>query len=76
MEILRRARKSPQISENFGNTLNPFLRILNDLWNFRKTSETVQKSFPDVFIIFKIFGSLRKSSETVQKYFSDVFMIF
>ena len=35
---------------------NPFLRSLNDLWNFWKTSETVQKCFPDVFMIFKIFG--------------------
>ena len=30
-EIFRRARKSLGISENFGNTSNPFLRSLNDL---------------------------------------------
>ena len=60
MEILGRARKSPRISENFGNASDPFLRSLNDLWNFCKTSETVQKCFSDVFMIFKIFG---KSSE-------------
>ena len=31
MEILGRARKSPRISENFGNASNPFLTSLNDL---------------------------------------------
>ena len=75
-----RARKSPRISENFRNASNPFLRSLNDLGNFWKTSETVQKCFPDVFMIIynfrKIFGNLgkcsgifgnfRKTSETVQ----------
>ena len=67
MEMLGRARKSPRISENFGNASNPFLRSLSNLWNFCETSETVQKCFPDVFMIFlnlrKIFGNFRKSSE-------------
>ena len=71
MEILGRAPKSPRISKNFGNASNPFLRSLKDLRNFWKTSETVQKCFPDVlwFIqnLRQIFGNFRKTSETVQK---------
>ena len=81
-----RARKSPWISENFGNASNPLLRSLNDLWNFWKTSETVQKCLPDVFMIFlnfrKIFGNLgsvRKFSEIfgkLRKRFKSNFQVF
>ena len=80
MENLERARKSPRISENFGNASNQFLRSLNDLRNFLKTSEKVQECFPDVFMIFlnfrksseifgcsEILGNFRKNLETVQK---------
>ena len=82
-EILGRERKSPRISENFGNASNPFLRSLNDLWNFWKTWETVQKCFPDVFMFFlnfrKIFGNLRNCSEIFGKFrerFKSNFQIF
>ena len=57
MEILGRARKSPQISENVGS-------VRKSLEIFGKPSETVQKYFSDVFMTFqtfrKIFGNLRK----------------
>ena len=66
MEILGRAGKSPRIYENFGNASNPFLRGLNDLGNFWKTSETVQKCFPDVLGFFKIFRKSSKSSEVFE----------
>ena len=48
------ARKSPRISENFGNASNSFWRSFNDLLNFWKTLETVHKcsTVLDVFIIF------------------------
>ena len=53
------------------------------LWNLWKTSETVQKCFPDVFMSFlnfqKIFGSVRKSSEIfgkLRKRFKSNFEMF
>ena len=59
------------IFETFGKASNPllrnfyakrFMKILENLW---QSSETVQKCFPDVSMIFKnsrkIFGSVRKS---------------
>ena len=72
MEILGRARKYPRISENFGNASNPFLRSLNDLWNFWKTSETVQKCIRKIFgngskVIFRYFYDFLKFSETLRK---------
>ena len=90
MEILGRARKSQRISENFGIASNPFLGNLNDLWDFWKTSETVQKCFPNVFMILKIFGksseifgSIRKclenfgnGSKVIFRCFYDFFKIF
>ena len=67
---LGRARKSQRISKNFGNTSNPFLSSLNDLWNFWKTSETVQiKVFSRCFYdIFKIFGKSSEIFRSVWKY--------
>ena len=57
--------KSSEISAHFRKLrkrFKPVLRSLNDLWNFRKTSETVQKCFADVLWFLKIFG---KSSENI-----------
>ena len=52
MEILGRARKSPRISKNFGNALNPFLRSLNDLIKLLENFGNSSKMFLDVFMIF------------------------
>ena len=64
MEILGRARKSPRISENFGNASNPFLRILKGflkyLENFGNSSKVFSRCFYD---FFKFSENLRKSSE-------------
>ena len=87
--ILERTRKSPRISENFGNASNPFLRRLNDLWNlkiFGNSSKVFSRCFYNCLKFSEnlgnlrkcseIFGNFRKTSKTVQKKFSDVFMIF
>ena len=58
--------KSSEISANFRKfrkRFKPFLRSLNDLWNFWKTSESVQKCFPNVLWFYKISENLRKFSE-------------
>ena len=79
MEILGRARKSPRISENFGNASNPFLRSLNDLWNFwnfGNSSKVFSRCFYD---FFKFSENLRKSSEIfgkLRKRFKSNFQTF
>ena len=64
MEILGRARKSPQISENFGNTSNPFLRKLKRLMkhmeNFGNSSKVFSRCFYD---FLKLSENLWKSSD-------------
>ena len=81
--------KSSEISANFrklGNASNLFLRSLNDLWKFWKTSETLSskvfsRCFYGIFLknFRKIFGSVRKSSDIfgkLQKRFKSNFEIF
>ena len=64
MKILGRARKSPRISENFGNTSNPFLRKLKRLMkhmeNFGNSSKVFSRCFYD---FLKFSENLWKSSE-------------
>ena len=64
MENLGRARKSPPISENFGNASNPFFeelrRYMKLLENFRKSSKVFSRCFYD---FFKFSQNLRKSWE-------------
>ena len=58
--------KSSEISANFRKLrkrFKPPLRSLNDLWNFGKTSETVQKCFQMFYDFLKFSENLRKSSE-------------
>ena len=61
------AKALHNMSENFGNALNPFWGSLKNLWNFWKTSETVQKCFPVVYL-FKIFEKCSEIFGSVQKY--------
>ena len=65
--------KSSEISANFRKLRKRFKpvfeeRLRNDLWNFWKTSETVQKCFPNVFMIFKIFGKSSEIFGSVRKF--------
>ena len=78
MEILGRARKSPQISENLENAsirfeeLKRFMKVLE---NFGNSSKVFSRCFYDFLNFRKIFGSvgkLRKGSEVI----SDLFIIF
>ena len=75
MEILGRARKSPPISENLRNASKPFLTSLNDLWNFWKTLETVQKFFQMFLWYFKVFWKSSEMFRNLQKC-SEIFKNF
>ena len=62
-----------KFSENLGKSSEVQL----GKWGyFRKISETVQKCFPDVFIIFwnfrKIFGNLRNCSEIIGNFSDEI----
>ena len=62
--------------ENFRKSLEVF----GSIREFRKTSETVQKCFPDVLLIFEnfpnIFGNLRKCSKKIGNGSKVIFRCF
>ena len=80
MQILGRARKSPWISEKFGNASNPFLRRLNDLWNilenFGNSSKVFSRCFYDFLKFSKVFRNLRKFSEKIGNGSKVIFRCF
>ena len=67
MKILGRARKSPRISENFGNASNP---VFEELERFMKFSENFGNGSKVIFRCFydflKFSENLRKSSEVFE----------
>ena len=76
--------KSSEISANFRKLRKRFKPVFSEEHKqFMKLSETVQKCFADVFMIFlnfrKIFGSARKSTEIFGKHrkrFKSSFQMF